>query len=234
MSPTEAETMLVSLGRSIEKYFGLLATSPPSGTPDVAAASASLKAPSETPAVAESSQYGPLVVERPINLGFDGSAPGGIPIGWFNSFGFVSGVSTDYQIRIAPRSEELAAGTCAVLEKATAALGEFGSLMQRCPGRFLAGRTVRIEGELRTDNVSDWAGLWLRADADDEANLFFDNMEGRPVRGTTMWARYFIDAPLPRNTDWLNYGVVLSGAGVLYADDIRLLVWTPQGRWEDV
>ena len=36
------------------------------------------------------------------------------------------------------------------------------------------------------------------------------------------------------NTDWLNYGIVLSGAGVLYADNIRLLVWRADGRWEDV
>lgn len=234
MSRTEAEAALVSLGRSIDDYFRLLATSPPSGSAPVAAASPQLQAPSKTRTVTGSSLYGPLVVERPINLGFDGSAPGGIPVGWFNSFGHVSGVSTYYCIRIVRRSEDRAAGTCAVLEKATAALGEFGSLMQRCPGRLLAGRTIRIEGELRTENVSGWAGLWLRADADDDPNLFFDNMSGRPVRGTTTWARYFIEAPLPGNTDWLNYGIVLSGAGVLYADNIRLLVWTPDGRWEDV
>ena len=76
--------------------------------------------------------------------------------------------------------------------------------MQRCPGRLLAGRTIRIEGELRTANVSGWAGLWLRADADGEPNLFFDNMSRRPVIGPTNWTRYFIDAPLPVNTDWLN------------------------------
>jgi len=233
MSRTEAETVLVSLGRSIDDYFRLLATSPPSGTADIAAASPRPKAPSNTQASPES-QYGPLVVERPINLGFDGSAPGGMPIGWFNSFGHVSGVSTDYRIRVARRSRDGTAGTCAVLEKATAASGDFGSLMQRCQGRFLAGRTVRLQGELRTDSVSGWAGLWLRADAADEPNLFFDNMAGRPVRGTTDWTRYFIDAPLPANTDWLNYGLVLSGAGALYADDIRLLVWTSQGGWEDV
>jgi len=158
----------------------------------------------------------------------------GVPIGWFNSFGYVSGVSTDYAIRVVRRSEDRETGTCAVLESSTAELSEFGSLMQRCPGRFLAGKTVRLEGELRTENVSGWAGLWLRADGAAHPTLFFDNMSRRPVVGTTSWARYFIDAPLPANTDWLNFGIVLSGPGLLSADNIRLLVWTPDGRWEDI
>ena len=54
------------------------------------------------------------------------------------------------------------------------------------------------------------------------------------MRGTTVWARYFIDAPLPQDTEWLNFGIVLSGAGTLYADNIRLLVWSPDGSWQDV
>jgi hypothetical protein len=245
MSRTDAEAALVSLGRSVDQYFRLLDRSPQPEDVPLARASPPMQERSPThaktrsaitgtPARPAPSQYGPLVVDRPLNLSFDGSAPDGIPVGWFNSFGHVSGVSTDYRIRVARRSEDRAAGTCAVLEKAGPAMGQFGSLMQRCPGRRLGGRTIRIEGELRTENVAGWAGLWLRADADEQPNLFFDNMSRRPVTGTTNWARYFIDAPLPGNTDWLNYGVVLSGPGVLYADNIRLLVWTPDGRWEDV
>jgi TIR domain len=245
MSRTDAEAALVSLCRSIDQYFHYLDTSQLLG--DILAPGASPYTPTSVmlhagerfdgtgvPLLTPPSRYGPLVVERPLNLSFDGSAPDGMPVGWFNSFGHVSGVSTDYGICVVRRSADRAAGMCAVLEKATSAVGEFGSLMQRCPGRFLAGRTVRIEGELRTENVSGWAGLWLRADADEQPNLFFDNMSRRPVIGTTNWRRHFIDAPLPGNTDWLNYGIVLKGAGVVYADNIRLLVWAADGRWEDV
>ena len=246
MSSSDAEAVLVSLVRSVDQYFRrFLDTSLASEDVRGASGGPRLQTPSMTGAMERSgtagapgppisSLYGPLVVDRPLNLSFDGPAPDGIPVGWFNSFGHVSGVSTDYGIRIVRRSEDRAAGTCAVLEKAAPAVGQFGSLMQRCPGRFLAGRTIRIEGELRTENVSGWAGLWLRADAEEQPNLFFDNMSRRPVIGTTNWARYFIDAPLPANTDWLNYGIVLSGAGILCADNIRLLVWSSHGRWEDV
>jgi hypothetical protein len=70
---------------------------------------------------------------------------------------------------------------------------------------------------------------YCRADA-----AWLDRLSRRPVTGTTDWARYFIDAPLPGATDWLNYGIVLSGAGALYADNIRIRMWTADGRWEDV
>ncbi len=89
-------------------------------------------------------------------------------------------------------------------------------------------------GELRTEGVSDWAGMWLRADAEEQPNLFFDNMSRRPVVGTTNWTSYFIDAPLPANVDWLNYGVVLSGTGALFVDNIQILAWRTDGGWESV
>ncbi len=245
MSFGDAEATLVALGRSVNQYFRFLEAAIPAGEVALATGDHRAQLPTRTdanekslpphiPGRPASSIDSPLVVDRPLNLGFDGSVRNGIPIGWFNSFGHVSGVSTDYLIRLVRRASDSAAGTCAVLEKGATVEGEFGSLMQRCPGHVLAGRTIRIEGELRTENVAEWAGLWLRADADEEPNLFFDNMSRRPVVGTTNWTRYFIDAPLPINTDWLNYGIVLSGAGIVYADNIRLLVWNADGRWEDV
>ena len=245
MSRTEAESALASLARSVDRYFGVVAALPEldaipavPASPDDGASSMDAVAPgapaARPPERHRGWKHGPLVVDRPINLGFDSSAPSGVPVGWFNSFGHVSGVSTDYGIRVARRSDDRAAGTCVVLEKATGGPDEFGSLMQRCPGRHLAGRTVRLEGELRAETVTGWGGLWIRADADGHPNLFFDNMARRPLTGTTAWARYFIDAPLPGNTDWLNYGIVLSGPGRLYADNIRLLVWTSRGGWEEV
>ena len=105
--------------------------------------------------------------------------------------------------------------------------------MQRCPARYLAGATIRFEGEVRTKDVEQWAGLWLRADGEKEFNLFFDNMSNRPIRGSTPWAKYAIDAQLPQATMWLNYGIVLAGRGMMWADNFRLLVWS-EGKWMDV
>ena len=186
-------------------------------------------------AAAESKARGPVVeppaVNRPINLGFDGPVVGGFPDGWFNSIGHVDGVSMSYECRVVRRPE--VNGACLVLQKEGAHEEEFGSVMQRCPARLLAGRTLRFQGELRSQGVVRWAGLWLRADGDKQGNLYFDNMHRRPVRGTTGWTVYEIDAQLPTLTTWLNYGVVLSGDGQLWADNCRLLLWDDEGAWRE-
>jgi len=176
------------------------------------------------------------VVERPVNLGFDGpvsEVSGNVwPHGWFDSSGFVSGVSTDYAVSVVPRGDR--AGRCLRVEKQGGAGTEFGSVMQRFPAEFLAGRTVRLEGELRTEGVREWAGLWLRADGADAPDLFFDNMNGQMLSGSTEWARYSVEGRLPAGTAWVNFGVVLCGGGALWADGIRLLVWDRGGFWVEV
>ena len=106
--------------------------------------------------------------------------------------------------------------------------------MQRFPADFLAGHTVRLEGDLRTQKVSEWVGLWLRADGEKSPDLFFDNMQGRRVTGTTPWTRHALEGKLPQETMWLNLGVVLCGDGVVYADNLRFLRWTYEGTWVDV
>jgi len=174
----------------------------------------------------------PPVVARPFNLSFDGPLEGNLPAGWFNSLGFVDYVSTAYEIRVVPRPDN-GSGLCVLFQNPMARDDEFGSLMQRCPASHLAGQTIRFEGEVRTKNIERWAGLWLRADGDKEFNLFFDNMSNRPIRGTTPWTKYVIDAHLPEKTRWLNYGIVLEGRGAMWADNFRLMVWD-RGRWVDI
>jgi hypothetical protein len=175
----------------------------------------------------------PRVVDRPINLGFDGPTEGGFPYGWFDSHGHVSNVSTDYKVRVVQRDDSVP-GMCLKLSKDGARPGEFGSVMQRFPASFLAGHTVRLEGEIRTEKVSEWAGFWLRADGEEAADLFFDNMHGRGLSGTTPWARHAVEGKLPRETAWVNLGVVLCGNGIVYSDSLRFLRWTNEGAWIDV
>ncbi|MDF7826599.1 toll/interleukin-1 receptor domain-containing protein [Pontiellaceae bacterium B12227] len=175
----------------------------------------------------------PHTLERPVNLGFDGPVVDGMPNGWFNSEGHVSYVSTRYDFRV-DRREDGVPGSYAAMGLNHATEGEFGSLMQRIDARHLAGKAMRFEADLRGVNLAGWAGLWLRADGEQESDLLFDNMHNRSIRGTTQWTRYCLTVSLPPETVWLNYGLVLSGAGQLWADDCRLLKWSSTGEWEDV
>lgn len=172
-------------------------------------------------------------VTRPTNMSFEEPPTHkGQPPGWFNSRGFVDRVSTAYEFRVMPRSEG-PGGLCVRVANPRAKPGEFGSLMQRCPvpSRVL-GRPTRLEGELTTQDVQGWAGMWLRVDGPKHQMLFFDNMCKRPIRGSTPWTTYAIDCKMPANGLWLNYGVVISGRGAVCADSFRLLVWVPEGRWD--
>jgi hypothetical protein len=174
------------------------------------------------------------LVGRPINLGFDGAVVDGIPHGWFNSVDYVWRVSDRYEARAVPRNDGKA-GLCLMFSDQKATNEEFGSMMQRFPAAFLASRTVQFDGELKTENVTGWAGLWLRADGEEIPNLVFDNMQNLALRGTQAgWSRYSLQANLPDETKWLNIGIVLSGSGTIWADDLHFRVWHSDGFWEDL
>ena len=164
----------------------------------------------------------PPALDRPYNMNFDMLPVGNQPPGWFNSAGFVADVSTAYEISVVPRPDG-GSGACVLFQNPKATENEFGSLMQRFPASYLVNKTIRLEGEVRTKNVAQWAGLWLRADDDAGNMLSFDNMENRPIRGTTSWTKYVIQLPLPTGTIWLNYGIVLVGHGMMWADNFRLM-----------
>jgi hypothetical protein len=183
---------------------------------------------SKPPVVRQDSD--PRLGNRPVNLGFDGAVENGIPHGWFNSVGYVSFASDRYRIRTARRGR----GACIILSSPDATLDQFGSVMQRFPAAFLAGQTVQLDGELKTENVTGWAGMWIRADGETVPNLVFDNMHRRGPRGTEAWARYSLEVKLPQETRWLNIGLVLNGPGALWADDLHLRVWHKNGHWVEV
>jgi hypothetical protein len=176
------------------------------------------------------SAVSPPAINRPINLRFDGPVVGNKPYGWFNSVEFVSQASPYYECIIVPHSN----GVCLRFSNPRQTDYEFGSLMQRCLAAHLAGKTIRFEGEVKTEGVTDWCGLWFRADSDESPNLFFDNMARRPICGTTEWKSYLIDAQLPIETTWINYGIVLSGRGTMLVANFRLTYWDDSGRWVDV
>ncbi len=171
---------------------------------------------------------------RPVNLGFEGpSDERGFPWGWFNSAGHVSNVSTEYSVRIVDR-ENPPGGACLQLSKLRAAKHEFGSVMQRCRVEYLAGKTIRLMAEMSTEDVEAWAGVWFRVDGAEIPNPFFDNMSRQRLTGTTPWRRFQIDARVPKEACWVNFGIVLSGSGTVRADSFNLSWWSSTGVWMDV
>src|SRR5262245_64062888 len=59
---------------------------------------------------------------------------------------------------------------------------QFGTLVQAFKADDYRGKRLRLTGYIKAENLSDWAGLWMRIDGDGKT-LAFDNMQPRPVKG---------------------------------------------------
>jgi hypothetical protein len=97
----------------------------------------------------------------------------------------------------------------------------FGTLMQTFAAERFRGTRLRVSAFAKTVDVEDWAGLWMRVDGPDEVTLAFDNMQDRPLQGTTNWRRYHIVLDVPGNSERISFGVLLEGAGHVWLDDVE-------------
>jgi len=102
----------------------------------------------------------------------------------------------------------------------------FGTLMQHClPDKFI-GKRIRMSGFIKSENVNEWAGLWLRVDVD-TVSVSFDNMhdlKDRSITGTTDWKRYEIVLDVPTNASTISYGALLHGTGQIWFDNLTFEV----------
>lgn len=100
--------------------------------------------------------------------------------------------------------------------------GGFGTLMQMVAARDFHDRRMQLSGALRTRDVDGRAGLWMRIDGPGGEILGFDNMDERPVTGTTDWSRHAIVLDVPPEAAAVALGVLLIGAGHVWMADFRL------------
>jgi len=85
-----------------------------------------------------------------------------------------------------------------------------------------SGARIELRGFLRTEDVSDFVGLWMREDGETPA-LAFDNMQDRKLKGTTAWTEYSISLPVHSEARKLFFGVLCRNRKA-WADDLQLLV----------
>ncbi len=103
-----------------------------------------------------------------------------------------------------------------------------GTLMQSFdPGKYL-GKKVKLTGYIRSENVAEWAGLWLRIDdSATKKSLAFDNMVNRPIRGTTNWTKCEIVLDVPQTAGNISYGALLHGSGQIWFNNLVFDVVRP-------
>jgi hypothetical protein len=146
-------------------------------------------------------------------LNFEMQHTGNIPTGWGG--GPPGTIFVDTEIVHGGRS-------AARLERNAASPDGLSALTKGIPIDF-AGTRIEWRGFLRTEDVREYVGLWMREDGD-TPGLAFDNMQQRQVKGTRDWTEYSINMPLHPAAKQLFFGVLVAGSGKVWVDDLQLLV----------
>jgi DNA-binding winged helix-turn-helix (wHTH) protein len=99
----------------------------------------------------------------------------------------------------------------------------FGTLMQFFRADKYRGKRVRFSAFAKSENVKDWAGLWMRVDKG-KKSVAFDNMRDRPIKGTTGWQNYQAVLDVPQDATGIFFGVLLAGSGTVWLNDVKFEV----------
>ena len=155
-----------------------------------------------------------LIVVLVVLMSFD------LPKGWI-----VAGDSpTKYDMGI-DKGAGQGGKNAATIKSIDKKINGFGTLMQECKADKFLGKKVKMTGMVKSSNVIDWAGLWLRVDqAGSQEPLAFDNMQDRAIKGTTDWKKYEIVLDVPANASILAYGALLSGTGQIWFNNVTFEV----------
>lgn len=140
-----------------------------------------------------------------------------LPKGWFKA-----GSAPDkYEMGIDKRAGQ-DGNNAATIKSIAKEIKGFGTLMQTITPANYIGKRIRMSGMLKSKDVTNYAGLWLRIDgADSKQPIAFDNMSDRPVKGTTDWKKYEIVLDVPAEASKIAFGALLNGTGQIWFDSIK-------------
>jgi hypothetical protein len=101
----------------------------------------------------------------------------------------------------------------------------FGTLMQNFSAEQYVGKRVRFSAFVKSENIERWAGLWMRVDGKPGQTLSFDNMQDRPIKGTSAWRNCEVVLDVPAGALGIYFGILLDGPGT---------VWMNNAKFEEV
>lgn len=141
----------------------------------------------------------------------------GAPEGWFRAG------SRPNSYEVGTDSDVVKQGkSSAYIKSVDAKVEGFGTLMQVIAADDYRGKRVRLTGYVKSESVVPWGGLWMRVDGKDRSSLAFDNMQGRPIEGTTDWTKYDVVLDVAEEAEKIAFGFLLSGTGQMWVDGIDL------------
>jgi hypothetical protein len=103
----------------------------------------------------------------------------------------------------------------------------FGTLMQQFKATQYQGKRVRFSAWVKSEGVQDWAGLWMRIDkgsGPSSKSVSFDNMQDRPIKGTTAWQNHEVVLDVPQDATGVFFGILLSKTGKVWMNSANFEV----------
>ena len=97
--------------------------------------------------------------------------------------------------------------------------GGFATVMQTIDAAAFRGQRIRLRALVRTE-MAGRGGLWMRVDEPDGLFSAFDNMQDRPIIGTTAWGRCEVVLDVGDRSSAVAFGVLLEGAGAIWFSDV--------------
>lgn len=134
-----------------------------------------------------------------------------IPKGWFKA----GSNPKDYEASL-DRDVTYKEKPSASIKNTAATPAGFATLMQMARADAYRGKRVRFTGYVQSKEIAKWAGMWLRIDGPKGEPLGFDNMEKRPIKGTTGWTKCEIVLDVPQNAKEMAFGMLLAGPGQIW------------------
>jgi hypothetical protein len=110
---------------------------------------------------------------------------------------------------------------CAMIRSKVENCEDFGTLVQNIDAAPYRGRHLSLTAFIKSSDVKTFAGLWMRIDACGKV-VGFDNMQDRPISGTTDWTKYEVLLYVPHESDNIAFGVLMTGSGTVWFDDFEV------------
>ncbi len=139
---------------------------------------------------------------------------GGAPKGWL----LAGSKPNNYVTGIDPTATNQGHASAFLKAKPSATEG-FGTLMQSFSASQYNGQRVRFSASVKSEEVNDWAGLWMRVDQGSNV-VAFDNMQSRAIKGSNGWQDYSVVLDVPQDSTMISFGILLSKGGAVWISNI--------------
>ncbi|MDR3614360.1 MAG: hypothetical protein P4L53_12425 [Candidatus Obscuribacterales bacterium] len=141
------------------------------------------------------------------------------PTGWIYS----ATDKNDYEVGL-DQSEKHSGTRCGYLKSVVEEPKPFGNLSSYFAPEEYLDKRLRMSAWVKTELVNSKAQLWLRVDGDWKSASSkpgcFDNMDDRPIVGSTAWRKYDLVVDIPKTSTGVAFGLMLLGKGQAWLDDV--------------